>query len=115
MGSAVADTRDPTRDELAPEELERPGESDPRDVWLAHQLKNPLCAVKALVQLGLRNPAESASHGRLALLEREVDRVQEILTRHLAAARRRSDPGDHGPTLRPRRDPCDARPQPFES
>lgn len=54
---------------------------------MAHQLKNPLSAVKALVQLGLRNPAESASHERLAVLEREVDRVQEILTSYLSAWR----------------------------
>ncbi len=54
---------------------------------MAHQLKNPLSAVKALVQLGLRNPAESASHERLAVLEREVDRMQEILTSYLSSAR----------------------------
>jgi signal transduction histidine kinase len=54
---------------------------------MAHELKNPLSVVKALVQLGLRNPAEAASHERLAALEREVARMQEILGAHLAAAR----------------------------
>jgi nitrogen-specific signal transduction histidine kinase len=54
---------------------------------VAHELKNPLSAVKALVQLGLRNPAEHASHERFALLEAEVARIQEILAGFLASAR----------------------------
>ena len=33
---------------------------------VAHQLQNPLSAVKARVQLGLRNPAEGPSHRGLA-------------------------------------------------
>lgn len=90
MRNAVADTRSPARDD-SPEAPEHPRELEPRELWLAHQLRNPLSAVKALVQLGLRNPAESASHARLALLAREADRVQEILERHLAAARRRNE------------------------
>jgi signal transduction histidine kinase len=59
--------------DLDPWPPEQPG------VRVAHELKNPLSALKALVQLGLRNPAEVASHARLALLEREVVRMQEIL------------------------------------
>lgn len=54
-------------------------------VKLAHQLKNPLSAVKALVQLGLRNPAESPSHQRLAVIEGEITRMQEILLGYLAS------------------------------
>ena len=54
---------------------------------VAHELKNPLTAVKALVQLGLRNPAEAASHERLATVERELARMQEILRGHLSSAR----------------------------
>ncbi|HEY6002636.1 MAG TPA: HAMP domain-containing sensor histidine kinase [Anaeromyxobacter sp.] len=56
-------------------------------VSVAHELKNPLSALKALVQLGLRNPAEGASHARLALLEREVARMQEILLGWLSSRR----------------------------
>jgi two-component system sensor histidine kinase HydH len=56
-------------------------------VRVAHELKNPLSALKALVQLGLRNPAEGASHARLALLEREVARMQEILQGYLSSRR----------------------------
>jgi signal transduction histidine kinase len=53
----------------------------------AHELKNPLTGVKALVQLGLRNPAETPSHDRLAVVEREVTRMQEILQRYLSFTR----------------------------
>jgi nitrogen-specific signal transduction histidine kinase len=87
MRCAVAGTWTAGEEGGTPEAAERPGEIDPLDLAMAHELKNPLSAVKALVQLGLRNPAESAAHGRLAALEREVDRVQEILARHLSAAR----------------------------
>ncbi len=54
---------------------------------VAHELKNPLTAVKALVQLGLRNPAETASHERLTVVEREVTRMEEILRSYLSSAR----------------------------
>ena len=52
----------------------------------AHELKNPLSAVKALVQLGLRNPAERAAHQRLAAIEREVARMQDILKSFFSSA-----------------------------
>jgi two-component system sensor histidine kinase HydH len=67
-------------------------------VRVAHELKNPLTAVKALVQLGLRNPAEAASHPRLAVLEREIARMQEILHGYLSSGR---PPGE----VEPRRVP----------
>jgi signal transduction histidine kinase len=54
-------------------------------VSAAHDLKNPLTAAKALVQLGLRNPAEMASHPRLALLEREIARMHGLLSSFLPA------------------------------
>ena len=54
---------------------------------VAHELKNPLTGVKALVQLGLRNPAEGPSHARLAVVEKEIARMQEILNGYLSSAR----------------------------
>ncbi len=54
---------------------------------LAHELKNPLTGVKALVQLGLGNAAEGSSHERLELVHREVLRMQEILQNYLSFAR----------------------------
>ncbi len=68
----------------------RPDAADLGDrigVKVAHELKNPLTAVKALVQLGLRNPAESPSHARLALVEKEIARMQEILKGYLSFTR----------------------------
>jgi signal transduction histidine kinase len=60
-----------------------------RDVYakFAHELRNPLTAVKALVQLGLRDPAESAAHARLGVVEKELARMQEILERYLSSTR----------------------------
>lgn len=87
MRRIVAHTGARAQDEWTPAGPGRTGELDPVALRMAHQLKNPLSAVKALVQLGLRNPAESASHERLAVLEREVDRMQEILTSYLSSAR----------------------------
>jgi nitrogen-specific signal transduction histidine kinase len=57
---------------------------------LVHEIKNTLTATKAFVQLGLRNPAEGPSHARLAMLEREIARMQAILDGALSSAR----PGD---------------------
>jgi signal transduction histidine kinase len=54
---------------------------------VAHELKNPLTAVKALVQLGARNPAEAASRERLETVEREVSRMQDILQDYLSFSR----------------------------
>jgi two-component system sensor histidine kinase HydH len=56
------------------------------DLEMMHDLKNSLTAMKVLVQLGLRNPAEAASHARLAAIEKEVSRMQELVSRHVAAA-----------------------------
>lgn len=57
------------------------------DLDAAHELKNALAAVKALVQLGSRNPAEAASHARLALVLDELSRMQALLQRCLARGR----------------------------
>src|SRR5574337_611062 len=43
--------------------------------------------MKALVQLGLRNPGEGASHARLATIEGAVARMQEILDGYLSSTR----------------------------
>jgi two-component system sensor histidine kinase HydH len=63
------------------------GEVAELGVEVAHELKNPLAGVKALVQLGLRNPDEAASHPRLAMVEQEIARMQEILHGYLSSAR----------------------------
>ncbi|HEU4382440.1 MAG TPA: HAMP domain-containing sensor histidine kinase [Anaeromyxobacteraceae bacterium] len=88
MRRAAADTWTPPRGDGTGEPPERRGELEARGLRMAHQLKNPLSAMKALVQLGLRNPSEGASHERLATLEREIDRVAEILASYFSAPAR---------------------------
>ncbi len=79
-------------------EAEAAGASvDELGVEVAHELKNPLAGVKALVQLGLRNPVEAPAHERLVLIEREVARMQEILRRYLSSTRLRE--GGRAPRL----------------
>jgi two-component system sensor histidine kinase HydH len=70
--------------------LEQEGEDWPPGAEVLHALKNPLTGVRALVQLGLRNPREAASHRRLEAVERELDRMQDILRTHLAPERRKA-------------------------
>jgi two-component system, NtrC family, sensor histidine kinase HydH len=65
------------------------GDPDQVRARMAHELKNVLTGVKALVQLGLHNSAETASHERLATVEREIARMQEILRTYLSSARPR--------------------------
>lgn len=60
---------------------------DQTGMKVAHELKNPLTAVKALVQLGLRNPTEGPSHERLAVVEKEITRMQEIVKAYLSSGR----------------------------
>jgi signal transduction histidine kinase len=65
---------------------ETPADLEDVALEMIHELRNSLTAVRVLVQLGLRNPAESASHARLALVEREVARMQELLQRQVPIA-----------------------------
>ncbi len=70
--------------------LRAPRAGDPGDrigPEILHGIKNSLTAVKALVQLGLRNPAEGPSHARLATIQEAVARMQEILDGYLSSAR----------------------------
>jgi two-component system, NtrC family, sensor histidine kinase HydH len=75
------------REEMASEALTRAQSLEQIGSKLAHELKNPLTGVKALVQLGLRNPDEAASRERLEVVEGEVTRMQEILENYLMFTR----------------------------
>ena len=61
------------------------------DPMAAHELKNALTGVRALVQLGQRNPAEAASHARLAVVEKELVRIQAILRNSATSLRPRAE------------------------
>ncbi len=75
------------RNEIASDALTRAESLEQIGSKLAHELKNPLTGVKALVQLGLRSPAEASSRERLEVVEREVTRMQEILQNYLSFTR----------------------------
>ncbi len=76
-----------TQQEMASDALTRAQALEQIGAKVAHELKNPLTGVKALVQLGLRNPAEAPSRERLEVVEREVTRMQEILQNYLSFSR----------------------------
>lgn len=75
------------RSRIAPVRTQAGPPDDEMGVKVAHELKNLLTGVKALVQLGLRNPAESPSHARLAVVEKELTRMQELLNRYVSSTR----------------------------
>jgi nitrogen-specific signal transduction histidine kinase len=80
---------------------------DAAELWLvaalAHELRNALAGLKAHVQLGLCNPAEQTSHDRLAILERELTRMNGILTRALSSGRSREESEEGTPATPPPR------------
>jgi signal transduction histidine kinase len=75
------------RSEMAADAIARVRSLEQIGSKVAHELKNPLTGVKALVQLGLRNAAEAPSHPRLEVVEREVTRMQDILQNYLSFTR----------------------------
>jgi signal transduction histidine kinase len=54
---------------------------------VAHELKNPLAAVKSLLQLELSAATDDRSHRRLEVLTREVARMEAILRDYLGFSR----------------------------
>jgi signal transduction histidine kinase len=54
---------------------------------VAHELKNPLAAIKGLVQLVKRAPGGAKTDERLAVVEAEIDRMEAILREYLSFAR----------------------------
>jgi signal transduction histidine kinase len=70
---------------------------------VAHELKNPLSAIKALVQLSARDAQEALSLERLQVAEKEISRMQEILADYLSFTRPlqevRPEPVELGPLV----------------
>ncbi len=71
---------------------------------VAHELKNPLAAIKGLVQLLARGATEPRAAERLAVIEGEVTRMEGILQEYLSFTRPledlRSEPVELGPLAR---------------
>jgi signal transduction histidine kinase len=75
------------RDELADQTLSRARELEMVGSRLSHELKNPLAAIKALVQLAHRTATEPILEKQLGVVEREVDRMSTVVQSHLGFAR----------------------------
>lgn len=54
---------------------------------VAHELKNPLAAIKGLCQLIARNPASDRTAARLAVVDAEIARMETILAEYLSFSR----------------------------
>lgn len=54
---------------------------------VAHELKNPLAAIKGLCQLIGRNPASGRTAARLAVVDAEIARMETILAEYLSFSR----------------------------
>jgi signal transduction histidine kinase len=76
-----------TREEIAAQALARARELELLSSKLSHELRNPLGAIKALVQLSAREAAQPEIRERLGVVEGEVERIQGILTGYLSFSR----------------------------
>ncbi|MBI5543427.1 MAG: HAMP domain-containing histidine kinase [Deltaproteobacteria bacterium] len=75
------------RDLVAQQALGRAHELELMSSRLSHELKNPLGAIKALVQLSARSAADAETRERLQVVEGEVERMQGILQDYLTFSR----------------------------
>jgi signal transduction histidine kinase len=75
------------RAETASQALARAEELERMSSHLSHELKNPLGAIKALVQLSARAEQDPEIRLRLEVVEDEVERMQAILQGYLSFSR----------------------------
>jgi signal transduction histidine kinase len=75
------------REEAATQALERARDLELLSSKLSHELKNPLGAVKALVQLSVRATADAEQKERLSVVESEVEHLHAILKGYLSFSR----------------------------
>jgi len=54
---------------------------------LSHELRNPLAAIKTLVELAAQDPAEASSREGLHVARTEIDRMRGILQEYLSFSR----------------------------
>ncbi|HSD21983.1 MAG TPA: HAMP domain-containing sensor histidine kinase [Anaeromyxobacter sp.] len=76
-----------SREEIAGQALARARELELLSSKLSHELRNPLGAIKALVQLSAREANEPEIRERLQVVEGEVERIQTILQGYLSFSR----------------------------
>jgi signal transduction histidine kinase len=76
-----------SREEQATEALARASQLEQLSSQLSHELKNPLGAIKALVQLSVRAERDPDVLARLEVVQGEVERMQSILQGYLSFSR----------------------------
>lgn len=76
-----------TRDQRAAEALSRAADLERMSAHLSHELKNPLGAIKSLVQLSVRSERDPEIRVRLEVVEGEVGRMQSILQGYVSFSR----------------------------
>lgn len=89
MGTASGAVRQllRAREQVASDALARAAELERVSSHLSHELKNPLGAIKALVQLSVRAERDPEIRTRLEVVEGEVERMQSILQGYLSFSR----------------------------
>ncbi len=85
--NAVRAEIDRAREQLATDALARARELEQMGAQLSHELKNPLGAIKTLVQLAARDAGDARSRQRLQVAEAEVERMDGILKEYLSFSR----------------------------
>jgi len=76
-----------TREEMVYRALARAREMEHVSLKLSHELKNPLAAIKGLVQLSARAACDPDSKEQLRVVAAEVDRMENILKEYLTFSR----------------------------
>ena len=90
MTKALHESRghfDRARDQRVHEAMARARELEQLSAQLSHELKNPLGAIKALVQLSRKDACDEKSAERLKVAESEVERMGCILQEYLSFSR----------------------------
>jgi len=85
--AAVQVEVDRGRAQMATQALARARELEQLSAQLSHELKNPLGAIKALVQLSARDAGDDRSRERLRVAGAEIERMDGILREYLTFAR----------------------------
>jgi signal transduction histidine kinase len=78
---------DDMREDLMQQSLERTRSLEAVSARVAHDLKNPLSAVKALAQLLGRSACDDRSKERLDVIYREISSMETIITQYLSFSR----------------------------
>ncbi len=75
------------RESLARDAFARARELEQLSAQLSHELKNPLGAIKTLVQLSARDATDAKSRERLQIAETQIERMNAILKEYLSFGR----------------------------